>query len=82
MSICPSISLPEKLPEIIGTPKYLGVSKMPEKNSVTDELGGYEVRISCDFLEKDREHLTYQVYRELFSTFDKLNTNSEDEIPE
>ena len=76
------ISLPEKLPEIIGTPKYLGVSKMPEKNSATDELGGYEVRISCDFLEKDREHLTYQVYRELFSTFDKLNTNSEDEIPE
>ena len=77
------INLPEKLPEIIGIPKYLGVSKMPAKNNITNELGGYEVRISCEFLEQDREQLTYQVYRELLSTFDELNKKtSEDEIPE
>lgn len=56
---------------------------MPAKNNITNELGGYEVRISCEFLEQDREQLTYQVYRELLSTFEELNNkNSEDEIPE
>ena len=52
------IHLPKKLPNIIGTPKYLGVSKLPVKNAINGELSGYEVRISCECIEQDKELLT------------------------
>lgn len=73
------IHLPEKLPKIIVIPKYLGVSQLPVKNAINGELSGYEVRISCECLEEDRELLTYQVYSELLSTVGELNKKSEDE---
>ena len=75
------IHLHERLPNIIGTPKYLGVSKLPVKNPVNGELGGYEVRISCECLEQDKELLTYQVYSELLSTISELNKKIDDETP-
>ena len=40
--------LPSEYPEIIGTPKYWGVSKLPEKVALTGRLDGARARVSFD----------------------------------
>ena len=57
--------LPERYPEIIGTPEYLGVVTFPERNYIANVLTNFTVRIAFDCREKDRERLTYQIYQEL-----------------
>lgn len=69
--------LPEKFPQIIGTPEYWGVSQLPEKDKYTAKLGGPKARIAFDCLEMDKEMLTYHVYRELVSLVDKLNMTTD-----
>lgn len=63
---------PQKLPQIIGTPEILGVPQLPSKDS-DGKMGGCIVRIAFDCLEKDKEMLTYQVFRELVSLVGELN---------
>jgi len=65
--------LPEKYPKIIGEPEYWGVSQLPEKNPYTGKFGGFKARIAFECLEKDREMLTYQVYRSLIDLVCELN---------
>ena len=65
--------LPEMYPKIIGTPEYWGVSKLPEKNKYSGKLGGPKARIAFDCLEKDKEMLTYQVYRSLVGLVNDLS---------
>ncbi|MBR2768930.1 MAG: mechanosensitive ion channel [Solobacterium sp.] len=60
--------LPKKFPKIIGVPQYWGVAKLPEKNAFSGKIGSASVRIAFCCLEKDREMLTYEVYRYLVRT--------------
>ena len=71
-------ALPQKYPEIIGTPVYLGVVALPERNAINKNLSGCTVRVSFDCEEKDRDQLTMKVYREfVWLTNTLLNDESE-----
>ena len=72
--------LPAMYPQIIGIPKYLGISGLPEKNVVSGKLGPMKARISFECMESDKVMLTYQVYRTLVDLVDDLNTESPIEI--
>ena len=67
--------LPSEYPEIIGTPKYWGVSKLTEKVALTGRLDGARARVSFDCREKDKEELTYKIYRSLVNVIDAVNTD-------
>ena len=67
--------LPSKFPKIIGTPEIWGVSQLPSKNPYSGKMGGCSVRIAFDCLEKDKEMLTYQIYRELVPLVAELSGN-------
>ena len=67
--------LPEQFPKIIGVPEYWGIPKLPEKNPYTGNWGGLKGRIAFNCLEKDKEMLTYQVYRALIDLVSELNGN-------
>ena len=73
--------LPQKFPAIIGTPKYLGVSKLPEKVPSTGKLDYYKLRISFDCREEDKEKLTYQVYRALVELIGEMNKVGGGQLP-
>jgi len=65
--------LPAKYPDIIGTPRYLGVVSMPQT-----EQGGFKVRVAFDCHEKNRIRLEYQLQRELLWLANLLlNDNSD-----
>ena len=38
--------LPEKCPEIIGKPKYIGVTELPVRNALTGQIDGITLRVS------------------------------------
>ena len=65
--------LPEKFPQIIGSPEYWGVSKLPEKNERTEKFGGPKARIAFNCRENDKEVLTYNINRELVELVNILN---------
>jgi len=67
--------LPEQYPEIIGTPYYWGISKLPEKSPYTGKLGGFKARIAIECRESDKEMLTYQVSRSLIALVSSLNSD-------
>ena len=66
------VKLPDMYPQIIGTPKYLGISVLPEKNMVSGKLGVMKARIAFECMESDKVMLTYQVYRTLADMIDDL----------
>lgn len=57
--------LPEKCPEIIGKPQYLGVAELPERNIRTGEIEGVTLRVAVKCLEKNKIFLPYKIKREL-----------------
>lgn len=57
--------LPERCPEIIGKPQYLGVVGLPERNAITGKITSTNVRVCFDCYEEDRENLSYKLHREL-----------------
>lgn len=65
--------LPEKFPEIIGTPQYWGVSKLPQKNAITGKIGNATLRVAFSCKEQDKEMLSYRVYRDLTAVIQKAN---------
>ena len=71
--------LPDMYPKIIGMPEYWGISALPEKHHITGKLGGSKARIAFNCLEKDKEMLTYQVYRSLVSLVKELSGASAEE---
>ena len=70
-------ALPEKYPEIIGTPQYWGVSKLPSKNSFSGKIGNATLRAAFGCKENDKEMLTYKVYRDLTRVVQKANERPE-----
>ena len=57
--------LPEKCPEIIGKPRYLGVAQLPERNIRTGKIEGATLRVAVVCLEKNKDLLPYKIKREL-----------------
>lgn len=65
--------LPKMFPKILSTPEYWGISEMPMESPYTGKYGGCKARIAFDCWEKDKEMLTYQVYRQLVFLVVELN---------
>ena len=57
--------LPEKCPEIIGEPQYLGVVELPVRNAITGKIDGITLRVAVTCLEENQEFLPYKIKREL-----------------
>ncbi len=57
--------LPEKCPEIIGKPQYLGVAELPERNIRTGKIDGATLRVAVTCLEENKDFLPYKIKREL-----------------
>jgi len=57
--------LPEKCPEIIGKPKYLGVVELPERSPRTGKIEGVTLRLAITCREESKEFLPYKIKREL-----------------
>ena len=70
--------LGSKYPEIIGTPEYWGLSKLPERNSFTGSLSGGEARIAFSCLESKREQLIYKLQRDMIGMVSELNKKPEE----
>ena len=60
--------LPEKCPEIIGKPQYVGVTELPVRNMRTGRIEGITLRVCVTCAEKDMKFLPYRVKRELVRT--------------
>lgn len=73
--------LPSMYPEIIGTPKYWGVSKLPDMVASTGKLDCARARVSFDCREIDKEELTYKIYRSLIRVIEALNSNGQQKAP-
>ena len=58
-------NLPERCPEIIGKPQYLGVVELPERNIRTGKIEGATLRVAVTCLEENKEYLPYKIKREL-----------------
>ena len=57
--------LPEKCPEIIGEPQYLGVVELPVRNAIIGKIDGITLRVAVTCLEENQEFLPYKIKREL-----------------
>lgn len=57
--------LPERCPEIIGKPQYVGVVELPSHMTVSDKIGTTTLRVAFTCREDDKELLTYKLQREL-----------------
>ena len=68
--------LPQKFPKIIGTPQYWGISELPEKNAFNGKFKSNKARVAFQCHEKDKEMLTYEVYRYLVRTVNILMDDS------
>ena len=71
--------LPEKCPEIIGKPKYIGVAELPARNAITGKIDGITLRVLVTCLEKNKELLPYKIKRELVWVANQL-LNDDTEI--
>ena len=58
-------TLSGKHPEIIGKPRYYGVTDLPTRNPVSGKIQGIHALVGFECLEKDRELLSYRLQREL-----------------
>ena len=57
--------LPERCPEIIEKPQYIGVVELPERNRITGIIDGITLRVLVICRELDKEFLPYKIRREL-----------------
>lgn len=71
--------LPEKCPEIIGKPKYIGVTELPVRNALTGQIDGITLRVLITCLEESKELLSYKIKRELVWVANRL-LNDDTEI--